>query len=140
MNLKISIIKEIITINNIIFENKTHKKKFTEFCNRLPERRKNPTSYAAMYLLALIGQGENDLFDFEKGLIEPEGINAGWQTSSTKKATALMFGMWNSRCMDAETSKVCNIFGSSYWDRYFLEALKIRYTETIDSPFARTYN
>ena len=127
-------------MNNIIFENKTHKEKFTEFCNRLPEQRKNPTSYAAMYLLALIGQGENDLFDFEKGLIEPEGINAGWQTSSTRKATALMFGIWNSRCMDAEASKVCNIFGSSYWDRYFLEAIKIRYAETINSPFAGTYN
>ena len=118
-------------MRKIIFKNQMHAKKFHDFCEALPEQKQIPAGYAVAYLLALIGEHENDIFDFQKGILKPDVSNAVWQTGSTKRATTLLYTLWNEYSALSEKANIFDIFGYSEWDRYFLEAIRIRYIQTI---------
>ena len=118
-------------MTKIKFKNQTHEKKFYHYCNILPQHKQNPEGYAVAYLLALIGEHENDIFDFKHAVIKPDGIHEAWQTGTTKRATSLLFTLWNGYFADPEKGNLYDIFGYSEWDRYFLEAIRIRYFQTI---------
>lgn len=114
-------------MNNLIFENKAHHDKFNELINQLPEKFKNCEGYYVAYLLALVGEHENDLFDFKEGLIKPEGLSKAWQCSSSIRATRLMFALWNGCQYNPEDAILYYIFGDAQWDKYFIEAIRIRF-------------
>ena len=115
----------------IKFKNQIHEKKFYHFCNTLPQNKQNPEGYAVAYLLALIGEHENDIFDLKKGIVKANAISEAWQTGSTKRATALIYTLWYGYSDHPERGNLYEIFGYSEWDRYFLEAIRIRYFQTI---------
>ena len=86
------------------------------------------------YLLALIGDYENDVFDFENNHIKPESLKAAWQTSNTARATALIFALWNGYNNDSNCGNIYNIFRYNYWDKYYIEALKIYCSDSLNFP------
>ena len=95
---------------------------------------------SAAYLMALAHSVPNDVFDFEDDCIRHEGLYKGWQTGSSRKATRLMFSLWNGCYEDhaadepKETSAyytVDEIFCNYEYAPYFYEAVRIRF-EWID--------
>lgn len=118
---------------NIKFENKEHENKFNELCKRMHADTNHTRAIA--YLIALIGGGlENELFDFERNIIKSSAINAGWQTSNTMRATTLLITLASGYRTAPEKGNIHKIFGYNYWDRYYIEALRIYFDETISSP------
>lgn len=110
-------------MNTIIFENKDHENRYNEYIEKM--LRKDGFNKAYAYLLALIGHNPNDIFDFENHKIIPDGMGACWQTSNTARATALLFSLWCNYNDENNCGTVYNIFGSNYWDKYYIEALKL---------------
>ena len=116
-------------MNTIIFENKDHENRYNEYIEKMP--RKDGFNKACAYLLTLIGHNPNDIFDFENHRIIPEGLGACWQTSNTARATALLFSLWCNYNDENNCGTVYNIFGSNYWDKYYIEALRLYCSDTI---------
>lgn len=116
----------------IIFENKEHEIRYNNILDRMIYSDNLHKSVA--YLLALIGDYENDVFDFEKNRIKPESLKAAWQTSNTARATALIFALWNGYNNDSNCGNVYNIFRYNYWDKYYIEALKIYCSDSLNFP------
>lgn len=116
-------------MNTIIFENKDHENRYNEYIEKMP--RKDGFNKAYAYILALIGHNPDDIFDFENHRIIPDGLGACWQTGNTARATALLFSLWNDYNNEYNCGTVYNIFGSNYWDKYFIEALKLYCSGTI---------
>ena len=116
----------------IIFENKDHENRYKEFHDKMTCQDALHRSVA--YLLALIGDNADDLFDFENNRIKPDGMNAAWQTSNTVRATALIFALWNGYNDENDRGNIYNIFSYNYWDKYYIEALKIYCSDTINAP------
>lgn len=117
----------------MIFESERHKEKYKELLARVGAARANSLEVkATLYLIALVGN-ENQLFDFDDCSIKPKGLNAPWQTGSSSRAIRLAFILWNGNpgADDQRDNNVYNIFGYSKYDRYFIEAMRIRYQQTI---------
>ena len=75
------------------FQNYNHSQRYHELLGRM----KSQDAYhkAAAYLMALSARVPDDVFDFEDDSIKHAGLFAGWQTGSTRRATRLMFSLWN---------------------------------------------
>ena len=116
----------------IIFENKEHEIRYNNILGRMICSDNLHKSVA--YLLALIGDYEDDVFDFENNRIKPESLKAAWQTSNTARATALIFALWNGYNNDSNCGNVYNIFRYNYWDKYYIEALKIYCSDSLNFP------
>jgi hypothetical protein len=120
-----------IDYKSFVYDGTEHRERFEKIVKRFENANKLTRETLPMaYLLALIGH-ENDLFDFETMGIKPDGIIQPWQTHSTKKATRLAFSMWNGfrATSDEEQylNNIYNIFGWTGWDRFFIEAMTMRY-------------
>lgn len=116
----------------MIFESERHENKYKELLARVGDARaKSLEVKATLYLVSLVGN-EDQLFNFKDCSIEPEGLNAPWQTGSSSRATRLAFILWNGNpgAEDPSYNNIYHIFGYSSWDRYFIEALRIRYQQT----------
>ncbi len=116
---------------NVIFENNDHEIRYNEIFNKM--NCKSNMHKAIAYLLALMDGNEDDVFDFKKNQIKPDGINACWQTGGTSRTTALIFSMWNGYYSNPEKGTILKIFGYSNWDKYYIEALKIYAYDTINA-------
>ena len=88
------------------------------------------------YLMALVPMPVNDVFDFSKDQIKHDGLYAGWQTSSSRKATRLMFSLWNGCYQDYAADKpeetscyytVDEIFSNHEYAPWFFCAVQIRF-------------
>lgn len=119
----------------MIFESEKHKTRYKELLERVGSASANTAeAKATLYLIALIGH-ENELFNFEDYSIKPEGLHKPWQTGGSSRATRLAFILWNGNPAedDQRRNNIYNIFGYSDYDRYFIEALRIRYPYTTGS-------
>lgn len=114
------------------FKNEDHKQTFLKVLGRMKSQ--DNFHQMAAYLIALVPMPANDVFDFENDGIKHEGIYEAWQTHSSRKATRLMFNLWNSTHEDkaadnpAETSQyytVDEIFSNYEYAPYFYEAVRI---------------
>ena len=116
------------------FRDEDHELKFHKVLSRM----KNQDVYhlAAAYLIALAKLVPDDVFDFEQDRIRPSGVFGSWQTSSSIRATRLMFNLWSGWAYDEdpETNRmpstrysVDEIFCDSEYGPYFYEAVKIRF-------------
>lgn len=59
---------------------------------------KDPYREALFYTLGLTGETRrniNSLYDFKENGINPDGMNGGWQTSTSWKVTKLAFNLYN---------------------------------------------
>lgn len=125
-------------VQNIQFKNKTHSKRYQELMEKMLHD--NVYYRAVAYLIALNDdcyRNMSSIFNIEKGIIILEGVNEGWQTSSSLRATRLMFNLWNGYCYD-ESNVEGPLVSSDYtvseifYDinaKYFFEAVKLRYPE-----------
>lgn len=93
---------------------------------------------ALAYLLTLDYTCRNhlhNLYNFEDRCIIPSGLNADWQTSTSRQTTRLAFNLFTGSVgwgLEGEDNPfdhaVGTMFASSY-AIYYVEALKIRYPE-----------
>lgn len=111
-----------------------HKTKYEELLDRVEKN--GYVIYgeerAVMYLIALMEtekKGIADrLFDFEKKVIREGVLKTSWQSSTTLAATKLALNLWCGYPADQnEKWTVCDLFGNCYWDKYYLEAIRIRF-------------
>lgn len=116
------------------FRNEEHKQRFLQLLAQM--KRQDAYHRSAAYLMALVPMVANDVFDFEEDAIKHEGLYAGWQTGSSRKATRLMFSLWNGCYQDhaadnpEETScyyTVDEIFCNYEYAPWFFEAVRIRF-------------
>ena len=116
------------------FNNHVHEEKFYEILSRM--RSNDVYHLSAAYLMALADLCPEDVFDFDNDCIIPEGLYAGWQTSSSRRATRLMYNLWNGtnmdRAADEPTRTACyyaidNIMDNYEYFPWFIEAIKIRF-------------
>ena len=116
------------------FKDKDHEQRYYELLAKM--KRDDPYHKSAAYLMALAELVPGDVFDFQEDCIRHEGVDAGWQTSSSRKATRLMFNLWNGWACeedDLEDPKpsahyaVDNIFSNYEYAPYFYEAVRIRF-------------
>ena len=89
---------------------------------------------AIAYLLALMDGNAEDIYDFSKNRIMNDGLQACWQTGNSSRATKLIFNMWNGPEFYPEKCTIDQIFGYSNCDKYYIEALKIYASDTINAP------
>lgn len=119
-------------MNKIIFENKDHESRYNKYVEKMPCKDGFNKAYA--YLLALIGHNPNDIYDFDNHRIIPEGLGACWQTTNTARATALLFSLKCNYNNETNCGTVYNVFGSNYWDKYYIEALKLYCHDSLSQP------
>lgn len=116
----------------IIFKDENHQDMYFALlkkCKRVDEETK-----PVMYLLALacnMSRAEQ-MFDFKEMCIRADNFEQPWQTSSSTRAIRLAFVLWNGFPTEEEQERnsVYNIFGYSSWDKYFIEAIRLRYPTT----------
>lgn len=125
-------------VQNIQFKNKTHIERYHELMEKMLHY--NVYYRAVAYLIALNDdcyRNKSSIFNIEKGIIIPEGVNEGWQTSSSLRVTRLIYNLWNGYCYDESDDEdlpvssdytVSEIFYDSD-ARYYFEAVKLRYPE-----------
>lgn len=116
-----------------------HKTKYEELLDRV---KKNGyvvfgEERAVMYLIALMEtekKGITDrLFDFEKKVIREGVLKASWQSSATLAATKLALNLWcGAPTNPKEKWTVYDLFGDYFWDKYYLEAIRIRFWDSCN--------
>lgn len=114
----------------IVFESERHKELFNTLINKC--KRIDSETISVMYLLSLACEDEKQaekMFDFKETCICPDNFNQSWLTGSSSRAIRLAFVLWNGFPTEEhqENNSIYNIFGYSHWDKYFLEAIKLRY-------------
>ena len=116
------------------FRNREHKEKFCEVMSRM--KRDDVYHRSAAYLIALADLPPEDVFDFDKSWIKHSALFAGYQTGSSRKATRLLYNLWNGTHEDHAaddpefTSRyyaVDDIMDNYEYFPWFVEAIKIRY-------------
>lgn len=109
---------------------------FYEGMIRMTHSHTDPYRQALFYLLGLTEQTRShvrDLYDFDENSICLEGLNKGWQSSSTVKLTRLAFNLYNGYSGDEDRDAARNYSPYFLFDThllpYFFEAAKLRYPE-----------
>jgi len=123
------------TNENVTFYDENHEQQY----HAILERMQNSDCYhqTAAYLMALAQLVPDDVFNFENDCIKTEGLNCSWQTTSSLRATRLMFNLWNGYVYEDKHAKanaivsplyaVHNIFCDSEYAPYFFNAICIRF-------------
>ena len=120
------------------FKNRLHVEKFYEILSRM--RHNDVYHLSAAYLMALADLVPESVFNFDNDCIIPEGLYAGWQSSSSRRATRLMYNLWDGcyRDLAADNAErtscyyaVDEIMYDHEYFRWFIEAIRIRF-EWID--------
>lgn len=137
-----------ITENGINFYDEDHAAAFDEFLKKM--RKMDSYHLSMAYLLSLdsdLREHVNEVFDFEKDGIKPEGLHSGFMTGSSSRTIRLAFNLWNGKCDDGETYKDENgderslpsyyytpdhIFCYSLYSKYYMEALKLRFPRVMN--------
>ena len=120
----------------IKFQNPAHRERFYVLLDRMAST--DCYHVSAAYLMALANLVPDDVFDFANDKIRQSGLFAAWQTSSSMKATRLMFNLWNGwayeETLTSDTSPtpsvayaVDNIFCNLEYAPYFWEAVRLRF-------------
>ena len=109
---------------DIKFKDAQHEERFNELRERI---RDDVYRLPAAYLFALNDEcyrHVNELYDFDANAIAPEGLEAEWQTGTSRRCTKLAFNLYNGW----EQCNVSDVFACSD-GVYMLEAVKIRFPE-----------
>ena len=118
----------------INFVDKEHFERYENVLSRM--KRDDTYHKAAAYLMALVPLHYADVFDFKNDRIKHEGLFEPWQSHSSRKATRLMYNLWNGCCQDLSAEEpektsgyyaVDEIFSNWQYAPAFFEAIKIRF-------------
>lgn len=121
-------------IENMKFRDTEHEELFLKILSKM--RRNDPYHRSAAYLMALVPMEVEDVFDLRLSHIKPDGLYAGWQTGSSRKATRLMFNLWNGCHIDYAAERpentscyyvVDEILDNYEYFPWFIEAIRIRF-------------
>ena len=118
---------------SIKFKNREHEKFYEQCLAQIGSL--DPYHKAFFYTMGISGDTRNhieDVFDFQEDVIRPEGLNKGWQTSGSTSLTRLAFNLWNGWNSDGGATPY-DLFTTSD-ATYMLEAVRLRYPDTICSP------
>jgi len=114
---------------NIRFKDTEHEQSFLEFIASDTVEVNDVERLSLFYLLALnkdTRRSINSLYNFEGRHIEPEALDRGWQTSSSRKVTKLAFNLFNNfNDREYDDFSPLELFSTSD-ALYMSEALKIR--------------
>ncbi|AET57244.1 DUF6075 family protein [Paenibacillus terrae] len=131
---------------NPFFKDIEHEQ-FYEGNLRMTHSQHDPYRQAFFYILGITPQTcqhIHDLYDYEEQAIRLEGLEQGWQTSTSVKMTRLAFSLYNGYTGDAEAGPDHPRYYSPYhlFDTvlmpYFFEVIKIRYAEyarSLELPY-----
>lgn len=118
----------------IKFRDTRHRDQFIVLIKRMGNQDCYHQSIA--YLMSLADMVPEDVYDFDLHHIKHDGIFAAWQTSSSRRATRLMYNLWNGWAYDEDNPDkripsidyaVDNIFCNYEFAPYFYEAIRIRF-------------
>lgn len=116
------------------FQDDNHEQRFFQLLSQM--KSKDAYHRSAAYLMALVPMVADDVFDFRLSHIKHEGLYAPWQTGSSRKATRLMFSLWNGTYQDhaaefpEDTScyyTVDEVLNNHEYFPWFIEAIRIRF-------------
>jgi hypothetical protein len=116
------------------FKDLDHAKAYEEFITRARVSKTDMERHSLFYVLALFGETRNhinDVYNFDDNCIEFEGLNKGWQTGGTTKATKLAFNLYNNfRGVEpGEDYSPLELFSvSEEYRNYLLYAVQIRFS------------
>lgn len=119
----------------IKFKNEEHEKGFNDFMEKANVEDWDKERTALFYIFALFSETRehiNDLYDFHENCININGLNKGWQTGGTTKATKLAFNLfnnWHGEDTEHENYSPLEIFSvSTEYRNYMLLAVQIRFS------------
>lgn len=126
----------------VTFKNETHRKFYEEYLAKC--RYQDVYHKALVYCLGINADTRNHvdrIYDFKKGLVKPECLYEGWQTSGSMKVVRMAFNLYcngtpsvfdienqEEQLQECRSYSVSDLFCVGY-ARYFWEAIKIRYPE-----------
>ncbi len=128
------------------FIDNEHKKFFLKKYEEAKENGKADVYYKSLiYTLSICETTREhfgEIFNLEKGEVNLDSIQKGWQTSTSLKVTRMALNLWNHSLVfdseeDLENEKISShyapseVFCCSYAP-YFWEGIKIRYPEYMD--------
>lgn len=118
-------------ITDIKFESDKHE----EFYNELLERCKikDDRHKSFIYIMGISKEIRgciDELFNFEKDYIKPNGVPYRWRTITADRVYRLAFNLWDGYIEEEniESFIPCEIFGGDETP-YFLEGIKVAYPE-----------
>lgn len=126
-------INAVIRTEGTKFASDKHKKDFISLLAQM--RIKDRYHLPVAYLFTLDSECRahiTDLFDIDHDIIIIDGLEKGWQTSTSLQITRLAFNLWNNYADDYKRSTPSEIFCCRYAP-YFWEAIKIRYPEYCEA-------
>lgn len=116
------------------FKDLMHERRFYETLGKM--KNSDSEHRPVAYLLALnedLFKHKDEVFSFKNNSVKIDCLKAGWQTSGSRRATRLLFNLWNEQIFndndDLETSYLytpCVLFGDND-GIYYLEAVKLRF-------------
>jgi len=119
----------------IKFRDKKHEEGFNNFMERANVKDYDKERTSLFYILALFQETRmsiDNLYNFKENCIELEGLNKGWQTGGTVKATKLAFNLFNNfrgEDKEKENYSPLEIFSiETDYRNYMLMAVQIRFS------------
>ena len=126
----------------ITFKSEAHRKFYEEYLQKC--RYQDAYHKALVYCLGINADTRNHvnrIYDFKEGLVKPECLYEGWQTSGSMKVVRMAFNLYcdgtpsvfdiedpEEQLQECSCYSVSDLFCVGY-ARYFWEAIKIRYPE-----------
>lgn len=119
------------------FRNQEHYDNYVNLLNKMTS--KDSYHNVAAYLLTLdtvLNKHINDIYDFKQGTIRSDLFKEGWQTGTSIQTYRFLLNLWSgwiyndTKAKMSETSRyyVPSEFFDGEYARYYIEALKIRYS------------
>ncbi len=117
------------------FKDSEHEESYNKLIARAKVQEWDKERLSLFYVLSLFDETRrniNDLYDFEENCIRLEGLNKGWQTGGTTRATKLAFNLYNNwlgEDREHEDYSPLEIFCiSTEYRNYFLTAVQLRFS------------
>lgn len=119
----------------IRFKDAEHEEGYNKFIEKAEVQELDKERLSLFYVLSLFNETRKhieDLYDFQGKCIKLDGLNKGWQTGGTTKATKLAFNLYNNwRGYDGEGEDYSplEIFSvSTEYRNYMLLAVQLRFS------------
>jgi hypothetical protein len=126
----------------MIFRDYDHQA-FYEDCLRRERAASDVYRKALFYTLGLTAETRDhlgDVYSFTEHGINPNGLNAAWQTGSSVRVTQLAFNLFNGFAEEPPNSSSSQKLFCDSFLPYMLEAVKLRYPEYARSTETEANN
>lgn len=115
------------------FKDSEHKEGYYDLISRAKVQDWDKERLSLFYILALFQETRthiNDLYNFKENCIRLEGLDNGWQTGGTRKATKLAFNLFNNwHGEEGDNYGPLEIFSlSTEYRNYMLLAVQLRFS------------